>query len=571
MYLKLYKKTAFVLGVLLAILIFNACELDDKYPISAPEQYTKDDVKSYADLFKVFWTVMDQRYSCFYEQKRKDGKDWDAIYNEYYPKFSALKTFGRSTDDKNEIDTDKVKAIHYFVDIINPIFDRHFFVKIKIPLNRYQYGIFRFQGGMKEQHANSYMFSSKLGYIKNYLGNDTICQKYTLIPGVKKSDLSITYLMGSVKKNPDIYYLTYDSFSLYLSDLTKFLSSKFLNDNNQNELGLRTRNIENNPLLGRITDLTVRENVKELTRAIQSKWEAFTIAPELNVFRTLCRQFMATEIVSDDLLEAARSALIKYDELPVYYEEETYATVLTPESKPYMDWFISEMEQYIGNERNMNDFETAAMAVIERAPFYQNLLNPLHRGTIKKLILDLRSNGGGAVKDLQFFIERLVTKSTIWSYERTKEGNGRFDYTPWIPQKTKPHKLGGIPSNIPIAILTDNYSASMSEITVLLLKSQGNHVVSIGDYTYGATAGVTSNPADFNGGVVGNIADNWFYFYMPFSAVKDVNGEIIEGVGIKPDIYVAPPTDAEITQMENAPDTFVDRVMEAAVNHLSSK
>ena len=37
---------------------------------------------------------MDQRYNYFYEQKRADGMDWNAVYREYYPKFAALKLLG---------------------------------------------------------------------------------------------------------------------------------------------------------------------------------------------------------------------------------------------------------------------------------------------------------------------------------------------------------------------------------------------------------------------------------------------------------------------------------------------
>lgn len=36
---------------------------------------------------------MDERYNYFYEQRRNDGLDWDAVYKEYYPKFAALKSY----------------------------------------------------------------------------------------------------------------------------------------------------------------------------------------------------------------------------------------------------------------------------------------------------------------------------------------------------------------------------------------------------------------------------------------------------------------------------------------------
>lgn len=60
-------------------------------------------------------------------------------------------------------------------------------------------------------------------------------------------------------------------------------------------------------------------------------------------------------------------------------------------------------------------------------------------------------------------------------------------------------------------------------------------------------------------------------FYMPVMATKDMSGNVIEGIGVKPDIFVTPPTDAEVAEMKNSPATFVDRVMNEAVKYLSGK
>lgn len=62
---------------------------------------------------------------------------------------------------------------------------------------------------------------------------------------------------------------------------------------------------------------------------------------------------------------------------------------------------------------------------------------------------------------------------------------------------------------------------------------------------------------------------NLFEFYVPVMATKDMNAEVIEGIGIKPDIYVTPPTNEELQTMKNLPQTFVDRVMAEAIKYLS--
>lgn len=116
----------------------------------------------------------------------------------------------------------------------------------------------------------------------------------------------------------------------------------------------------------------------------------------------------------------------------------------------------------------------------------------------------------------------------------------------------------------------------MSEMSTMMLKSQGNHVISIGDYSAGATAGLTTDQDAFNGGLINtNFFDpsiaGVFRFYMPVMATKDMNGNVVEGIGVKPDIFVTPPTDAEVAAMSGSPTTFVDRVMNEAVKYLSGK
>ncbi|MDM1504188.1 peptidase S41, partial [Myroides marinus] len=126
----------------------------------------------------------------------------------------------------------------------------------------------------------------------------------------------------------------------------------------------------------------------------------------------------------------------------------------------------------------------------------------------------------------------------------------------------------GIPRDIPIAILTGENSGSMSEITTMMLTSQGNQVVSVGDYSAGATAGL-GTVDDFNGGTRDEIAEGKLTFYMPLLAMKDADGVVVEGVGVKPNIYVTPPTDSELEEMTSP--YFVDRVVNEAMKYLSSK
>ena len=98
--------------------------------------------------------------------------------------------------------------------------------------------------------------------------------------------------------------------------------------------------------------------------------------------------------------------------------------------------------------------------------FFQYTKDP----SIDGLIIDLRGNPGGSVPDLDFLIGRLITSPVHVSYTRTRDGNGRLDFTPWVKGYMHPQP-GSADFKKPIAILVDNYSASMSEMTSIAVKA----------------------------------------------------------------------------------------------------
>ena len=144
-----YKNRALSLGILLSAATFVSCVKDKAITITEPARYTSSDIKSYADLFKVFWTVMDQRYAYFLEQYQRNGQDWSEVYNEYYPKFEALKTWGKEGSTDEEIANDTKLANKYFEDIIDPIIDMHFSVKIIMPYKKGESREYNYFGDLK--------------------------------------------------------------------------------------------------------------------------------------------------------------------------------------------------------------------------------------------------------------------------------------------------------------------------------------------------------------------------------------------------------------------------------------
>jgi len=149
---------------------------------------------------------------------------------------------------------------------------------------------------------------------------------------------------------------------------------------------------------------------------------------------------------------------------------------------------------------------------------------------IKGIILDLRNNSGGNIEDLNFFAGKLISQDHIFGYTRSKNGMGKLDYLPWLESKLKhdPNYSG----NLPIILLGDKFSASLSEIMIIALKSKTN--LFIGEQTYGAT-GPLSDPTIFNAGSF-NVGT---YLTVKTSSVefKSTDGSFYEGIGITPDIH----------------------------------
>lgn len=231
--------------------------------------------------------------------------DWNAVYREYYPKFAALKTFGRSTDNDKDINDDRLKAVQYFTEIVDPIIDRHFQLTVRMPASNN--GVITsqvFSGGMKTKRNNIYAFNSKYGYMKDRL-NNTLTQSYTLSDGS-----SFTYLAGNLKSNPDVYYFTYNQFALS-STVKITLLDKYLSPDVGNGLLLTANIIDASKELNAIKDATFRKKVRDFTVNIPDQWNTFPVSAEVKAFNDRIAGFNSTEVITDAFLDAAQKALTK--------------------------------------------------------------------------------------------------------------------------------------------------------------------------------------------------------------------------------------------------------------------
>lgn len=152
---------------------------------------------------------------------------------------------------------------------------------------------------------------------------------------------------------------------------------------------------------------------------------------------------------------------------------------------------------------------------------------------IKGIIVDVRGNPGGDLTDLNFFVGHFIDKPLHFGYTQSKSGNGRLDFTPWIKAFVNP-QLEAKAVNIPIIVLADVNSASLSEDVVMAIHSLPGGIF-VGENTWGATGPLTDNEV-YNAGQF--TINNFLTVKTSSCKFKYLDGIIYEGVGFTPDIFV---------------------------------
>ena len=131
------------------------------------------------------------------------------------------------------------------------------------------------------------------------------------------------------------------------------------------------------------------------------------------------------------------------------------------------------------------------------------------------LILDLRSNPGGALSATVDVADMFLDGGVVLT-QVDRDGNETV---------TKAHP-GGEATRIPMVVLVDRFSASGSEVLAAALRDNGRATL-VGEKTFGK--GSVNHLRDLsNGGAL----------YITIARWLTPNGQLIEGVGLTPDIAV---------------------------------
>ena len=171
---------------------------------------------------------------------------------------------------------------------------------------------------------------------------------------------------------------------------------------------------------------------------------------------------------------------------------------------------------------------------------FEKNLKELKEKNIKGLIIDLRNNGGGIVKEATDIADLCVEKGKKLLI--TKSKNGYEEIT-----KSEKDKI----IDVPVIILVNEGTASSSEILAAAIRENVENAKIIGKTTYGK--GVIQTIFTLTDGSGLKLTTN--EYFTP-------NHNIINKVGIKPDIDIDFPQGENIYTIKQEKDTQLQKAIE---------
>jgi carboxyl-terminal processing protease len=170
---------------------------------------------------------------------------------------------------------------------------------------------------------------------------------------------------------------------------------------------------------------------------------------------------------------------------------------------------------------------------------FANKLKELKNKGMKALVLDLRGNPGGSLDTCVNITSNFVEKGKVLVSTKNKEGKEQ-EYA----------SKGGIAIGMPLVVLTDDGTASASEIFSGVVR----------DYKLGTLIGTTT----FGKGVVQTVLDTGegTALKVTISEYFTPNGENIHKKGIAPDIEVAYPTELREKAYNRSEDPQFNKALE---------
>ena len=514
-----------IIGAGLLLLTLGACreQSDTLVSYGHQDQLSFGEAEnSYAGKFKVLWNGLNQSYA-LWDYEKELGLDWDAVYDQYLPQFEAL-------DEQEDVTDNQLKELTE--QVVCPLHDGHMNVKVK-------------------NHKTGKYITVSPSMVRNSKRPEFVAVRNTpptLKYYAKKAN-------GEIELDEDgtPIYLEYSTASDDLLDKfndTEKAGKEWINDSITALKNLTTPTAEEVDMLKVLTDLD-----KELDEVEDTK-------EGIALFNELANRYAYLNIPGFDPIDEnfydngmkIRFALLKGNIAYLYFS----------------DFALS---YYLNKEYTNEGFPNASEATLAHIKKVEevwnswfNTIQELHKaGKLGGVIIDVRNNGGGSMNDYRYVLGSLIPSGGFEiGQARYRRGTGRLDYSPlmpaFAPTMDEEHAL----ITKPIVVLANCASVSMAEITSLGTKYIDNATL-IGKRTWGGLCGLIGNEF-FSYNYTGHIGEEGktpVYVYLPLVAQFTREGQLLEGVGVTPDIEV----DLDVKQLRSTgKDTQLDRALQLIRN-----
>ena len=467
--------------------------------------------KSFAGKFKVFWKSMNTTYS-LWDYEKECGLDWDAYYNEMLPEFEEL-------DEMDNVSDEDLKKV--MRKMAAPLHDGHISIEF-------------------ENHKTGSFIKVSPNAIRNETRPD-LEHALRFVPDLSAYDENhelTTWLEANTSVESQLKYMTQTKDIGYQWALAKYY-----------ELMTKQNPTEKDAfMLGGLTTFCV-----EMQNLLKRGYDESTVAK----FNQLVVKYMYLNIPFLEPISTAfeeNAIQVKY---ALFNDNIAYFYLSGFKLAPYMN--DADFRNTFGESSHTQEVASAVRRVYNE---WFETIQELHKEkNLRGVIIDLRSNPGGFVSDSRYVLGSLIANDDVqYGFARFKRGPGRYDYSPYIPMfvPTMPAEHEVI-DDVPITILVNCMSVSMSETTALLSKQIPNARL-IGRRTWGGLC-MLSSPEDFStnySGYIGESGKTPVYVYLPMVGIFDMNKKSLEGYGVEPDIEV----DFDHTEYVNTGhDTQLDRAL----------
>lgn len=164
----------------------------------------------------------------------------------------------------------------------------------------------------------------------------------------------------------------------------------------------------------------------------------------------------------------------------------------------------------------------------------QRLIDELEEQGIDGLVMDLRNNGGGHLTEATALSGLFIDNGPV---VQLKNSNGR------INRLDDPNPVAHVAYNGPLAVLTNRFSASAAEIFAAAIQDYERGVI-IGQETFGK--GTVQNLYSLDQYLQPEGDDSYGQLTLTIGKYYRVTGESTQHRGVRPDINLPSPIDAEL-------------------------